>query len=106
MDQTQAFSLTLPSNSSVQIYPSNTVTNFITHLPISHFLDGDWEVGLAEIQYPYTWNNVRSGENKADIKAWSERDYTSSEIPTGYYDQQCYLQFEAIDIGHQQVPEQ
>ena len=34
------------------------------------------------MQYPY----IRSGENKAYIKAWSERDYTSLEIPTGYYD--------------------
>ena len=86
MDQTQAFYLTLPSNSSMKIYPSNTVTNFITQLPNSLFLDGDWEVGLAEIQYPYTWNNIRSGKNKAYIKAWTERDYTSLEIPTGYYD--------------------
>ena len=54
MDQTQAFYLTLPSNSSMQIYPTNTLTNFNTQLPNSLFLDGDWEVGVAEIQYPYT----------------------------------------------------
>ena len=27
-------------------------------------LDGDWEVGLAEIQYPYTWNIIRSGKKQ------------------------------------------
>ena len=69
----------------MQIYP-NTVTNFVTQLRNSLFLDEDWEVGLAEIQYLYTWNNIRSGKNKAYIKAWSERDHTSLEIPAGYYD--------------------
>ena len=72
MDKTQAFYLTLPSNSSMQIYPSNTVTNFITQLPNSFFLDGDWEVGLSDIQYPYTWNNnIRSGKSKTYTKAWT-----------------------------------
>ena len=83
MDQTEAFYLTLLSNSAMQIYPSNTVTNFITQLPNSLFLDGDWEVGHAEIQYQYTWNNIKSGKNKAYIKAWSERDHTFLGIRTG-----------------------
>ena len=60
--------LTLPSNSSMQIYPSNSVTNFITQLPTSLFLDGDWEVELSEIQYPYTWNNIRSGKIRPTLK--------------------------------------
>ena len=30
----------------------------------------------AEIQYIYTWNNVRSGKNRVYIKIWNERDYT------------------------------
>ena len=55
-------------------------------LPNILFLDGDWEVGLAEIQYPYTWNDTRSGKNRAYIKTWNERGYTSSEIPAGYHD--------------------
>ena len=68
MDQTKAFYLTLPSNSTMEIYPSNTVTNFITQLSDSLFLEGDWEVGLAEIQYPYTWNNIRSGKTLPTLK--------------------------------------
>ena len=88
MEQTQAFYLTLPSNSSMQIYPTNTLTNCTTQLQLQNslFLDGDWEVGLVEIQYPYTWNNIRSGKDRAYIKTWNKRDYTSLEIPTGYYD--------------------
>ena len=70
----------------MRIYPSNTFTSFITNVPNSLFLDGNWEVGRAEIQYPYTWNNNKSGKNKAYIKAWNERVNTALEIPTGYYD--------------------
>ena len=70
----------------MQIYPTNTLTNFTTQLPSSLFLDGDWEVGLAEIQHPYTRNNIRSGKNRVYIKTWNERDYTSLEIPIGHYD--------------------
>ena len=62
------------------------MTSFITQLPNSLFLDEDLEVGLTEIQYPYTWDNVRSGKNKAYIEASNKRDHTSSDIPTGYYD--------------------
>ena len=68
MDQTQAFYLTSPSNTSMQIYPINTLTNFTTQFPNSLFLDGHWEVRLTEIQYPYTWNNIRSGKTGPTLK--------------------------------------
>ena len=58
----------------MQIYPTNTLTNLSTQFPNSLFLGGDWEVALTEIQYPYTWNNIRSGKNRAYIKTWNQRD--------------------------------
>ena len=48
------FYLTLPSNNSLQFYPQNTVTEFTTQLAQSPNLQGQWEVGLAELQYPHT----------------------------------------------------
>ena len=27
-------------------------------------LDGTWEIGLAEIQYPHSWNNVKNNESE------------------------------------------
>ena len=27
-------------------------------------LDGAWEIGLAEIQYPHSWNNVKNNESE------------------------------------------
>ena len=85
MDQMKAFYLTLPSNSSMHIYPRNTLTNYMTQLPNQVYLDGEWEVGLAEIQYPYTWNNVTEGNNYVYVKVWNEDEYTPVKIPPGNY---------------------
>jgi hypothetical protein len=52
------FYLTLPSNSSEKYYPDNTLTHFITKLHNDVSLDGEWEVGLADIMYPRNWYNV------------------------------------------------
>ena len=53
-EETVMFYLTLPSNSSLQFYPQNTVTQFTTQLAHHLDLQGQWEVGLAELQYPHT----------------------------------------------------
>jgi hypothetical protein len=52
------FYLTLPSNSSMQYYPDNTLARYTTMLPNCIDLKGDWEVGLVEIQYPHNWYNI------------------------------------------------
>ena len=41
----------LPSNSSVQYFPDNKTSNFVTKLSRPLQLDREWEVGLAEIDY-------------------------------------------------------
>lgn len=46
------FYLTLPSNSSMDYYPQNTVSNYITHLSRPVQLEGSWEVALVEVHYP------------------------------------------------------
>ena len=57
------FYVTLPSNSSMQYFPDNKTSNFVTKLSRTPQLDGEWEVGLAEIVYPHTWYNIREGKN-------------------------------------------
>ena len=52
------FYLTLPSNSSMDYFPDNTMTRYTTKLPKRIQLEGDWEVGLAEIQYTRLWFNI------------------------------------------------
>jgi len=52
------FYMTLPSNSSSQYYPDNTVACFKTRLSTPVSLSGDWEVALFEIEYPRSYYNV------------------------------------------------
>lgn len=49
------FYITLPSNTA---YSGNKSAEFTCPLPGSISLQGEWQVGLAEIQYPCTWNNI------------------------------------------------
>ena len=51
------FYLTLPSDSSSQYYPENTTASFKTKLSERIELDGDYEVGLAQLIYPHSWFN-------------------------------------------------
>ena len=43
------FYLTVPSNSSMDYFPDNTLTHFTTRLPQIMDFDGLWEIGVAEI---------------------------------------------------------
>ena len=63
------FYVTLPSNSSMEYFPDNKTSNFVTKLSRTLQLDGEWEVGLAEIDYPHTWYNIREGKNSVEIYA-------------------------------------
>ena len=63
------FYVVLPSNSSMKYFPDNKTPNFVTKLSRTLQLDGEWEVGLAEIDYPHTWYNIREGKNSVEIYA-------------------------------------
>ncbi|CAH1240716.1 Hypp6072 [Branchiostoma lanceolatum] len=86
-----SFYVTLPSDSSMDVFPDNTVTNYRTKLAHPVELDGEWEVGLVEIQYPHSWMNVREGENTLLYYIEDEKDVEGSrayeivKISTGYY---------------------
>ena len=57
------FYVTLPSNSPSAFHQQNTISHYITQLPRALDLEGEWEVGLAEILYPHSWNNIRESRN-------------------------------------------
>ena len=63
MDEQQVF-IVLPSNSSMNLYPDNKTSSFRVNLTNPLSLDPmKWEVGLAEIQSPQTFYNIRSNKN-------------------------------------------
>ena len=53
----------------MEYFPDNKTSNFVTKLSRTLQLDGEWEVGLAEIDYPHTWYNIREGKNSVEIYA-------------------------------------
>ena len=57
--ETTQFYLHLPSNSSLDKFPDNTLTEYRVGLPQTITLAGEWKVALTEIHYPHSWNNIR-----------------------------------------------
>lgn len=49
------FYVTLPCNASASVYPENRIACYTTRLAKPINLKGEWEVGLAEIEYPRSW---------------------------------------------------
>ena len=76
------FYVTLPSDSSAAYYPNNTVARFVTRLPERIRLEGDYEMGLAEIIYPHTWYNV----DNTDEKYWNTKDRPSVVLRAGHHE--------------------
>lgn len=58
------FVMILPSNSSMRYFPHNTTSSFITELPQSLHLHGEWEVALSEIQFPSTFYHILPEESE------------------------------------------
>ena len=77
------FHFTLPSDSSMQYFPDNKTSNFVTELPRTLQLDGEWEVGLAEIDYPHTWYNIHEGKNSVEIYV-PDKWFQEISIQPGY----------------------
>ena len=56
------FYIHLPSDSSLNVYPDNTIAKFSTKLVRMVELEGSYEVGLSEIIYPADYYNVDNRE--------------------------------------------
>ena len=76
------FYVTLPSNSSMQYFPDNRTSNFLTKLSRTLQLDGEWEVAVAEKDYPHAW---REGNNSVEIYVLDQWGQQVS-IQPGYYE--------------------
>lgn len=68
MDQ---FYLTLPSDSSSKYYPENTIASFRTKLSDRIELDGEYEVGLAQLIYPYSWFNFYNKDGSMYVNVYN-----------------------------------
>ena len=57
----------------------------MTKLPRTLQLAGEWKVGVAEIDYPHTWNNIREGTNSVEIYL-PDQYVQEISIQAGYYE--------------------
>ena len=76
--------LVLPSNSSIDVFPDNKTSDFKVQLPKSVSLEGSWECGLAEIQYPRSWYTMSQS-----LEHWVHCKQSNVEVTAflllGYY---------------------
>ena len=64
-NQLSHFYLTLPSDSSMHVFPNNTITEYRVALePPLSLNSEEWEVGLASADVPLTWNNIQNHDNQ------------------------------------------
>ena len=84
--ESSSFYITLPSNASMVFYPTNTASNYQIRMPRTFYLQGKYEVALAEIQYPHTWTTMREGIDF--IVSYRQTDtprHQHLHVPNGYY---------------------
>lgn len=99
----------LPSNSSMNIFPDNTVSHFRVKLRRPLELSGEFEVALVEISYPTLWENVDNKHCRlainTDGQSWREIGVT----PGYYVDSQTFIrslerQFaDNMDLGETRI---
>lgn len=84
------FYMTLLSNSSLGYYPENKTGSYNVQLPRYICLEGEWEVGLIEIQYPFTFFTVEEGRNEIEIEyITATKEYTNKR-------EQMYLEGKTV----------
>jgi hypothetical protein len=80
------FFVTLPSDNSLHFFEDNTVAHFRTKLAERIELDGEYEVGLAELIYPHSWYNLDNVMRQYWVGVKSEgRELRAHYIKSGYY---------------------
>ena len=72
------FYITLPSDGSKNIFPSNSAANFKTRLATPLSLVGEWDVALYEIHYKRLWNVI----NPIDAEIIYEFKTTTEDLST------------------------
>lgn len=80
-----SFYVTLPSDSSMNYFPENKISHFISRLPNPIELTGEWEVGLVEFIYPHTWYNVNNTNNFIGFDL-NDGKIIGRRIPPGFYE--------------------
>ena len=77
----QGFYLTLPSESSKDLFPQNNASEYTVRLPHWIHLKGNWEIGLHSIAY--TRRNIIHHLDGTILYGYPENDGTTTMATTG-----------------------
>jgi hypothetical protein len=89
-----SFHILLPSNSSMDRFPDNTVASYVTQLHDVITLEGLWEMALTEIHFPSTCLNkyklevlseAESSSILINVPKFDEKPYKTSDQPSHIY---------------------
>ena len=74
----------------MDVFKNNTLSSYTNNFRQPLVLKGEYDVGLAEIHYPRSWNNVRAGSNTFEIfysypRNGKER-HMIKQVTPGYYE--------------------
>lgn len=94
MSEETDFYVILPSNASIETYPSNKIWDYRTKLARAIDLKQPYEVGLIELHYPRTWHNFSDRDGVISIAIPKEElDHAGGAyklhtvaLPPGLYD--------------------
>lgn len=78
------FYLTLPSNSSMHMFPHNKTSSYVTHLSSPVELDEEYEVALVEMSFPLTFLHFPAKTESITTVRASGRAKVSP-LPTRFY---------------------
>lgn len=84
MNNDRSFYVTLVSNKSREFYPSNNGGEFTIQLPRALHLDGEWSVGLCDMNFPMNFLHINPGEGCITLDAALPGGITVF-IPHGVY---------------------
>ena len=70
----------------MDFYPNYTLANYISKLPQLFDLNGEWEFGLSEIQYPISWYDISKHVVKMYLKLDEQKIMADISPPEVLYD--------------------
>ena len=85
--QDNDFYVTLPSNASTNLFPSNSKSHYRVALPRQIHLkeEEDWEVGLHSVIYPSSWFDISRECIHSHIMLRNSDDFKLYTLPEGMY---------------------
>ena len=99
------FYITLPSNSSEDVYGKQPMSSYKTYLAKQLDLNVDeWEVGLAELIYPHTWFNLIDATFSIKIQNDTEWGWFDLRVPDALYETPQDLMQAITDTVNQAMP--